>query len=288
MSFAVVFIAVIILLLILLGPMKPYLTNTSPSPQVEYSYLGLGVMAPPKAMYGDSIPVNVIANYSGSSPQNPHLILSMTLNGQMVDREERQLRFTSNQDIESFNVVLADPTLVLQKFVDSALVSCYFSADNAKQSQNSTVTVHLWKPSATMSVKMPNDNPLSLITGTQIKAGTHLFNEITVQYTGSEPGPFHVAVAVSMDPQFQQFFMMNPKLTQSLTAQGQIVWLVTSDSMQPSHPTWIVPLDNTQFTVSTGGANSASVGINVELLLVLNNGHYLIIADSPRTFTITK
>jgi hypothetical protein len=273
-GFGLVLVVAVIVGIVLLGGV----TTLSEQISGKATSLHVDISAPSEALYADEIAVKVTASVSGTNPAiNPKIRLVVTLGEKTIFDQERPVQLVT-QVTETFTVRLVEHGAVLQVFADKATINAEVLAENAGP-DTEVLTIDVRKPSAAISVELPNDNVLPFL-GIQLKSGTRIFKDISAQYTGSDPGPFQVVAAVVIDSQYNQFFTMNEKLTQKYEEQGKIIWLVGKSNVDPSHPVWKVPLDASVFTVTTGGADSVNIKVKVVLLLVVGQDQYLPIAET--------
>lgn len=281
MTLGVILVIIVVLAAVLLMFPK-IIVLPSPSNQLM---LGVQIAAPAKALYGDQVDVKVSITYEGVNPVlNPQLTLVATLGGQTIYQDSGTIDLATEPS-RSYKIILANPSSVVQTFGNSATIQATVSAGNANAS-NST-SIQIWEPSVTFSVHLPNDNwnPFGPQT---LKSGTYLFKDASAQYTGSDPGTFQVAVGVILDSQYDQFFSMNSKLTQNYNDSGKTVWVIASNTVDSVHPVWNVPTGSSEFTVSTGGADSVTINFEVTLLLVIANGHFLPLATTSEILVINR
>lgn len=74
-----------------------------------------------------------------------------------------------------------------------------------------------------------------------------------------------------------------------LMSQGKIIWLVGKDSIGPVHPVYnLLPLDTTEFTATTKGADKVEITIRATALLIIGQDQYLLVNEEVHTFYIVK
>ncbi len=267
--------AIIILILLVTLLALPFLNQIMSSIRGG-TPLTLTADAPQKQLYGSQIPLHVFLNYtSASPPANPALRITVTLGGQIIYDKTQAVQSLPSDQI--YKVKLSSQNGILETYADSATIDVVFSAENVNQAEK-TLSIQVSRPQATISATLPTSQ--SLLSGNQIKSGTYVFTDITVDYTGSDTGSFPVVAVVEMNSQYRNFYTMNSRLTQNFTDQGKTIWMVGTENIDAVRPVWKVPLDRAQFTVNTGGADQVAIKINVVLLLDLGNGHYLPLAET--------
>lgn len=279
----------ILAVVILLNPLNPPKTLTPPQP--TSATLNLQTIVPSQALYGSQVDVKEIASSQGQPALNPKITVSVSLGNRTIYTTSQSIDLTS-PSTQHYTVTLIDSNSVIQPSVGTATVQSTLSAENGNAVLNST-SIQLWRPSATLKVDLPNSctfgvcNPFSIAT--PINAGTHLFKDASVQYTGTQPGTFQVAVGVVLDPQTTLYFQMNSKLAQSFKDDnGKTIWIVSSDAIDSAHPVWNVPIDPTEFKVSTGGIASVTINFDIVLYMVVGNGHYLSLLTIPETYQVNQ
>jgi len=282
----VAILLVLVMIVIILHPVA----QVSQAPSIPTNAtLNIQTVVPTSALYGSEVDVKEVMANQGQPAVNPKLTLSVSLGNDTIYSSSQLIDLTSSLT-QDYNVALMDPNSLVQPTADTAIIQSTLSADNGNPVLNTT-TIQLWKPTATLNVALPNScfasicNPLQ---PTQLNAGTYLFKDASVQYTGSQPGTFQVAVGVEVDPQTAPYFQMNKQLAQSYNDDGNPLWIVSSDSIDLAHPLWDVPLGSTEFTVSTGGIPGVIIHFDVVLYLEVGNGQYVTLNTVPETFQINN
>jgi len=290
MSLGVVFV-VLMIVAVFFVLVNPFKTNTGPTPPQppNSATLSLQVTVPSSALYGSQVDVKEIASSQGQPALNPKLTLTVSLGNSTIYTTSQPIDLTSTST-QHYTVTLIDQNSVIQPSVGTATLQSTLSADNGKTVLNST-SIQLWKPSATLNVNLPNSCVLGVCmpySTPPLSAGTYLFKDASVQYTGIQPGTFQVAVGVVLDQQTTPYFQMNSKLAQSFNDNGKTIWIVSSDAIDSAHPIWKVPLDPTEFKVSTGGIPKATINFDIVLYLIVGNGHYLPLFTIHETLQINQ
>ena len=287
---AVVIVIVMLIAAILVALNSfPRLAPTPPAPPTGAT-LNIQTLVPTNALYGSQVDVKEFATSQGQPAVNPKLTLSISLGNDTIYSNSWPIDLASSTFTQDYTVTLMDQKSVIQPSASAASIQSTLTADNGNTALNTT-SITLWKPSATLKVDLPNSCWLGVCISSPptLKAGTHLFNDASVQYTGTQPGTFQVAMGVVVGPQTTPYFQMNKQLAQSFTANnGNTIWIASSDTIDSAHPLWSVPLGSTEFTVTTGGIASVTINFDIVLYLVVGNGHYLPLSTIPEALQINQ
>jgi hypothetical protein len=264
-----------------------------PSPAISLSSLTLNLqtVVPSAALYGSQVDVKEFATSQGQPADNPMLTLSVSLGNDTIFNKSWPIDLASSTFSQDYPVTLMDPNSVIEPDVRTATIQSTLSAGNGNPALNTT-SIQLWVPAATMKVDLPNSCLFGNCGPFQtpiLKAGTYLFNDASVTYTGTQPGPFQVALGVVVGPQTTPYFQMNKQLAQPLTDNsGNTVWIASSNTIDSAHTLWTVPTASTEFTVKTGGITSVTISFKIVLYLVVGNGHYVLLSTTPETLQINQ
>lgn len=265
--------------------------RTAPTPPAPTgATLNIQTVVPTNALYGSQVDVKEFATSQGQPPVNPKLMLSVSLGNDVIYSNSWPIDLASSTFTQDYTVTLMDPNSVIQPSASAATIQSTLTADNGKAALNTT-SLAIWLPSATLKVDLHNSCwvGICVTSPTPLKAGTYLFKDASVQYTGAQAGTFQVAIAVVVNPQTTPYYQMNKQLVQSYSDNNaNTIWIAGSDTIDTAHPLWSVPLGPTEFTVTTGGVPSVTINFNIVLYLVVGNGHYVPLSTIPETLQINQ
>ena len=278
----------IVAIFLALSPFQK-IAPTPPAP--AGTTLNIQTVVPDSALYGSQVDVKEFATSQGQSAVNPMFTLSVSLGNDTIFNKSWPIDLASSTWSQDYPVTLMDPNSVVEPDVRSATIQSTLSAGNGSPALNTTA-IQLWVPAATMKVDLPNSCLAGYCGPFQtpiLKAGTHLFSDASVTYTGTQPGPFQVALGVVVDPQTTPYFQMNKQLAQSFTdSSGNTVWIASSNTIDSAHTLWTVPTGSTEFTVTTGGIASVTISFKIVLYLEVGNGHYVQLSTIHETLQINQ